>query len=145
MGEGVCRQIFCWKDHPVGLFSLANLAMTDVTLVWKDGKRILAHRVILSAENPSTNTLTHWSQQELHEKYLLVWHDDDDDEDDDFLSLQEYCHPDKRYLFPMLDREQLPLAPIQTKLLDHSVEANRYVLATVGCREGGNVGGPPVE
>ena len=33
MGEGVCRRIFYCEDYPVGLFSLANLRMTDVTLV----------------------------------------------------------------------------------------------------------------
>ena len=42
-------------------------------------------------------------------------------------------------LFPaLLDREELPLIPVQPKLLDHGVEANGDVLAGVGRREGGN-------
>ena len=42
-------------------------------------------------------------------------------------------------LFPaLLDRKELPLIPVQPKLLDHGVEANGDVLAGVGRREGGN-------
>ena len=50
------------------------------------------------------------------------------------LSSQPNCD-----LFPaLLDREELPLIPVQPKLLDHGVEANGDVLAGVGRREGGN-------
>ena len=45
----------------------------------------------------------------------------------------------------VVDSKQLPLASIQTQLLDHGVEANTNIVSTVGCWEGGNVGGPPVE
>ena len=48
--------------------------------------------------------------------------------------------PDCDLFFAFLDREELPLIPVQPKLLDHGVEANGDVLAGVGRKEGGNDG-----